>query len=135
MKKQIATALVVALMVSTPALAELTDYQRGVRAGLQVGLFMGELRGMGRYTLDSANEFNSYLSSLEQFLFNTFKENETAINEFRQLPLANQNTATINGPLPDANGRIGEYPADAFYTATGTGPALNTSSRDALGGV
>ncbi len=96
---------------------------------------MGELRGMGRYTLDSANQFNSYLSSFEQFLFNTFKENETAINEFRQSPLAAQNKVTVNGPIPDANGRIGEYPAEAFYTATGSGPIISSSTSDALGGA
>jgi hypothetical protein len=135
MRRQIVAALVIALLVSTPALAELTDYQRGVQAGLQVGLFMGELRGMGRYTLDSANQFNSYLSSFEQFLFNTFKENETAINEFRQSPLAAQNKVTVNGPIPDANGRIGEYPAEAFYTATGSGPIISSSTSDALGGA
>jgi len=119
----------VLILTATPALAELTDYQRGVYAGLQVGLYMGELHGMAMYTIDAADKFNNYIVNFNQFLLNTFGNNGTAIAEFNPRPVVPRNPTTRYGPIPDAEGRIGEYPAEAFYTATGSGGRMFTSSN------
>jgi hypothetical protein len=133
MKDAILISMVIAMLALTPALAELTDYQKGVTAGLEVGLFMGELRGMARYSMENLDKFNSYISNFSQFLFNTYGNNETAIAPFRPTPLIPKNLAASSVPIPGAEPRIGEYPASAYYTATGNWPTI--IHRDPLGGA
>ena len=43
----ILAAMVLSAMIAMPALAELTDYQKGVEEGLKIGFFMGNLSGAG----------------------------------------------------------------------------------------
>jgi hypothetical protein len=126
-----------ALTMAMPACAEMSDYERGVANGMKIGFFMGELYGKGQYSYDSAQEFNGFLDQFHQFLANSFKNNQTLINEFMKSPLPVRSSNAIGGtPYPDANGRIFGYPADAYYTAVGAGPGgVPENPGNAMGGV
>ena len=124
----------IVLLIIAPAVAELTPYQMGIIDGLRVGLFMGRLEGQGSYVTEAANSFNSYLGQFNQFLGKVFGNNTTAINA-NSLQAIGTSDRRIGGPLPNAYGRIGEYPAEAFYTATGSGPDVSPSSTAGMGWV
>jgi hypothetical protein len=85
--KRLLVLLTLILLLSIPALGELTEYQRGVANGLKIGLYMGELHGKSQYSTDYAREFNTYLDSYNQFLLASFGTNQTIINEFLLSPL------------------------------------------------
>ena len=69
--------LVMLILTISPALGEMTDYQRGVANGLKIGMFMGEYYGRGQYVMDYAGQFNTYLESYNQFLWASFANNQT----------------------------------------------------------
>ncbi len=137
--KLIATiAILVMLILAIPsALGEMTDYQRGVANGLKIGLFMGEYHGRGQYVMESAGQFNTYLESYNQFLWTSFANNQTLINEFMLSPIAVMPRSSSTGVLkPDASGRILGYPADSYFTWIGAVPGTTPlNGKDALPGV
>ena len=132
-----AAAVLIVLALALPALGQMTEYQRGVANGLKIGLFMGEYYGRGQYVTDYAAQYNTYLEEFNQFLYSSFANNQTLINEFMRPPLSAWSKSSSSGVLkPDASGRILGYPADAYYTAIGAVPG--TRPRDpkaALPGV
>jgi hypothetical protein len=116
---------------------QMTEYQRGVANGLKVGFFMGEYYGRGQYVLDYAGQFNTYLDKYNQFLWTSFGNNQTLINEFMHSPMRAKTISTKDGVLlPDASGRIFGYPAASYYTWIGAVPGTSpTNHGDALPGV
>ena len=48
---------------------------------------MGEYYGRGQYVSDYAGQFNTYLDQYNQFLWASFGDNQTLINEFMHLPI------------------------------------------------
>ena len=83
MKLIAAIAVLIILTLSVPpALGEMTEYQRGVANGLKIGLFMGEFHGKGLYVMDYAGQYNTYLENYNQFLWASFANNQSLINEF-----------------------------------------------------
>lgn len=121
-KIYVLTAMV-ALAIAIPASAEMSDYEKGVANGMKIGFFMGELHGKGQYSTESAQQFNGFLDQFYQFLSDSFKNNQTMIDEFMKPPLPVKATATVSSATyPDSSGRILGYPADAYYTAVGAGP-------------
>jgi hypothetical protein len=143
-KKIILTAIIASMLLASPVLAaELDDYQKGVASGLAIGLYMGKLQQPSAYSPDLANEYNSQVEKFNAFLQQVFANNQTMIDKFKLQPVVIQsprvavvgkrvhaidasfNQTPLQPPLPDANGRIGEYPADAYYTATGNWPSAN----------
>lgn len=120
-----ATAILVMLILASavPALSEMTEYQRGVANGLKIGLFMGEYYGRGQYVTGFAGQYNTYLESYNQFLWTSFGNNQTLIDEFTRSPIAVSPQPSSSGVLkPDASGRILGYPADSYYTWIGAVP-------------
>ena len=113
---------------------QMTEYQRGVSNGLKIGLFMGEYFGRGQYVSDYAGQFNTYLDQYNQFLWASFGNNQTLMNEFMRSPIAVHYKSTRSGVLlPDASGRILDYPAEAYYTAIGAVPGTSpTNPYDAM---
>ncbi len=133
-------AMAVFIMLITaapPALGEMTEYQRGVANGLKIGLFMGEYYGRGQYVTDYAGQFNTYLESYNQFLWASFANNQTLINEFMLSPIAVMPRSSSTGVFkPDASGRIFGYPADSYYTWIGAVPGTAPQNPgDSLPGV
>jgi hypothetical protein len=133
-------AMAVFIMLITaapPALGEMTEYQRGVANGLKIGLFMGEYNGRGQYVTDYAGQFNTYLESYNQFLWASFANNQTMINEFMLSPIAVMPRSSSTGVFkPDASGRIFGYPADSYYTWIGAVPGTAPQNPgDSLPGV
>jgi len=120
-----------------PVLAEMSDYQRGVANGLKIGLFMGEYYGRGQYVTDYAGQYNTYLDSYNQFLWATFADNRTLIQEFTRYPISTPVRSSSSGVLmPDASGRIFGYPADSYYTWVGAVPGTRPENPgNALPGV
>lgn len=125
------------LAFSVPVLAEMSEYQRGVANGLKIGLFMGEYFGRGQYVTDYAGQYNTYLESYNQFLWDSFGDNRTLINEFTRYPLSATIRSSSTGVLkPDASGRILGYPADSYYTWIGAVPGTTPENPgNALPGV
>ena len=132
-----AAAVLIVLALATPALGQMTEYQRGVANGLKIGLFMGEYYGRGQYVTDYAAQYNTYLEEFNQFLYSSFANNQTLINEFVRPPLSAWPKSSSSGVLkPDASGRILGYPADAYYTAIGAVPgSMPRDPKAALPGV
>jgi hypothetical protein len=133
-------AMAVFIMLITaapPALGEMTEYQRGVANGLKIGLFMGEYYGRGQYVTDYTGQFNTYLESYNQFLWASFPNNQTMINEFMLSPIAVMPRSSSTGVFkPDASGRIFGYPADSYYTWIGAVPGTAPQNPgDSLPGV
>ena len=116
---------------------QMTEYQRGVANGLKIGFFMGEYYGRGQYVLDYAGQFNTYLDQYNQFLWASFSNNQTLINDFTRSPIRVNTKSTSDGVLlPDASGRILGYPAASYYTWVGAVPGTSPiSPGDALPGV
>jgi hypothetical protein len=129
--------LIILLLAVAPAFGEMTDYQKGVANGLRIGLFMGEFHGRGQYVLESAGQFNTYLENYNQFLWDTFADNQTLMKEFMISPMAAGVKSSSTGVLrPDASGRILGYPADSYYTWIGAVPGTKPQNPgDALPGV
>lgn len=129
--------LFIILLAVAPAFGEMTDYQKGVANGLRIGLFMGEFHGRGQYVLETAGQFNTYLENYNQFLWDTFADNQTLLNEFMLTPMAAGVKSSSTGVLrPDASGRILGYPADSYYTWIGAVPGTKPQNPgDALPGV
>jgi hypothetical protein len=129
--------LIILLLAVAPAFGEMTDYQKGVANGLRIGLFMGEYHGRGQYVLETAGQFNTYLENYNQFLWDTFADNQTLLNEFMLTPMAAGVKSSSTGVLrPDASGRILGYPADSYYTWIGAVPGTKPQNPgDALPGV
>lgn len=138
MKLIAAVAVLIMLILAVPpALAEMTEYQRGVANGLKIGLFMGEYYGRGQYVMEAAGQFNTYLESYNQFLWTSFANNQTLISEFMLSPIAVAPRSSGTGVLkPDASGRILGYPADSYFTWIGAVPGTSPQNPgDALPGV
>jgi hypothetical protein len=138
MKLIAAIAVLIILTLSVPpALAEMTEYQRGVANGLNIGLFMGEYYGRGQYVMDYAGQYNTYLESYNQFLWASFANNQSLMNEFMRSPIAVAPRSSSTGVLkPDASGRILGYPADSYFTWIGAVPGTTPlNPGDALPGV
>ena len=138
MKLIAAIAVLIMLIMAVPlALGEMTEYQRGVANGLKIGLFMGEYHGRGQYVMDYAGQFNTYLENYNQFLWTSFANNQTLINEFRLSPIAVKPRSSSSGVLkPDASGRVLGYPADSYFTWIGAVPGTTPlNPGDALPGV
>jgi hypothetical protein len=74
--------LIIAVVLMSTASAELTEFQRGMAAGLEMGLKMGKWLGAG----DAAN-VNANLDSYNNALVQIFGNNETILSRFRQSPL------------------------------------------------
>jgi len=137
--KLIAAMAVLIMLILTvpPAFGEMTEYQRGVANGLKIGLFMGEFHGRGQYVMESAGQFNTYLDNYNNFLWTSFADNQSLINEFMLSPIAVTTRSSGTGVLkPDASGRILGYPADSYYTWVGAVPGTTPENPgDALPGV
>ncbi len=133
----IAILIILFLAAVAPALGEMTEYQRGVANGLKIGLFMGEYYGRGQYVTDYAGQYNKYLDTYNQFLWASFWNNQTLMNEFMRLPIAVALRPSSSGVLkPDASGRILGYPAASYYTWIGAVPGTQPQNPgDALPGV
>ena len=69
--------LLVLILVITPAMAELTDYQRGIQQGLLVGLKMGYLQGAAPFNTNAAQQYSSMLSAYNARLPVIFGNNLT----------------------------------------------------------
>jgi hypothetical protein len=132
-----AAAILIILALAAPSLGQLTEYQRGVANGLKIGLFMGEYYGRGQYVTDYAGQYNTYLENYYQFLYSSFANNQTLIDEFMLSPIKAKLKSSSSGVLkPDARGRIMGYPADAYYTAIGAVPGTSVENPgNALPGV
>ncbi len=138
MKFIAAVAVLVMLIIAVPpVLGEMTDYQRGVANGLKIGLFMGEYHGKGLYVMESAGQFNTYLENYNRFLWESFSDNQTLMNEFMLSPIAVSPRSSSTGVLrPDASGRVLGYPADSYFTWIGAVPGTTPlNPGDALPGV
>lgn len=161
MKKSTLAIIATLTMLTAPAMAELTDYQKGFSDGLGIGLYMGKLQGLTQYSTEAAAQAKAQLSSaIENFnqqLTFVFGNNETAISMFKIQPAGQTaisspasdyqvvgatkpvhsidgswNNSATSAPIPDASGRIGEYPADAYYTATGNWPSSSQYNNSGL---
>ncbi len=131
MKKKILIVAFVLSIMALPALGDLTEYQMGFSKGMEVGFLMGDLKGRALYSSDGVKEYNSYLDQYNNLISYVFWDNTTILRKYFLGPMYYMNPATQYGPMPDAHGRIGEYPADAFYTATGSGPRANANNPGA----
>jgi hypothetical protein len=129
--------LIIFIVAVPPALGEMTDYQRGVANGLKIGLFMGEYHGRGQCVMETAGQFNTYLENYNHFLWESFSDNQTLINQFMLLPIAVGLRSSSTGVLkPDASGRVLGYPADSYFTWIGAVPGTKPQNPgDALPGV
>ena len=128
MKRIITTTVLVLFIIALPALGNLTEYQMGFSKGLEAGFLIGDLKGRALYSSDGAKEYNSYLDQYNNLISYVFWDNATLLRKYFLSPVYYKNPATPYGPLPDAHGRIGEYPADSFYTATGSGPKVSADN-------
>jgi hypothetical protein len=121
MKKiMILVAIVNLAIIMPPAMAELTDYQKGVAAGLNTGFFMWNLSLAAQQNLDSAKEYNANVELFNKWLVSIFDNNQTMINMFQLTPLSFREPVDVSSEGLGYERRIGEYPAAAYYTATGT---------------
>ncbi len=153
----IAVAAILSL-VAVPALADMTDYQKGVNAGLMNGLRIGYLLGGAPYSTNAAQQYSGMVNPFNSWLQGTFGSNQTEINLFWMKPLSGQAMAggyqaypTNNLTKPvhsidgswnqstvayhaDQKGQINGYDPDTYYTMVGwnNAPAAPTYT-DAYG--
>ena len=83
---------------------------------------MGEYHGKGQYVMESAGQFNTYLENYNQFLWTSFADNQTLINEFMLAHCRFFRSSSTGVLIPDASGRVLGYPADSYFTWIGAVP-------------
>lgn len=140
------TMAVIAMLslVAMPAMAELTDYQKGVNDGLIKGLRIGYMLGGSPYDTNSAQQYSGMVNPFNVWLQSVFGANQTALSIFEMKPLSGQTmvggyqayptvnstkpTHNIDGSWnqsttayhPDAKGKIYGYDPDTYYTMVGS---------------
>ena len=136
--------LVLISLAALPAMAELTDYQKGVQEGIKAGFAMGQAyQGLNDGAVTS-DQYGQTVNSFNSFVQAVFAGNQTAINQFLMNPQATRvgtgyqaYPSAINKPVhaidaswnqtatynPDVKGTVYGMPADAYYTWTGNWPA------------
>ena len=72
-------AIAMLSMVAMPAMAGLTDYQKGVMDGIKEGIAMGKLLGAAPYDPAAAGNYNNLVDNFNQGLAAIFQNNQTAI--------------------------------------------------------
>ena len=152
----IAVAAILSL-VAIPAMADMTDYQKGVNAGLMNGLRIGYLLGGAPYDTNAAQQYSGMVNPFNSWLQGTFGANQTEINLFWMKPLSGQaivggyqaySTSNLTKPVhsidgswnqtttayhADTKGKIYGYDPDTYYTMVGWNNAP-TSPAAASGG-
>lgn len=152
----IAVAAILTL-VAVPAMATLTDYQRGVNDGLANGLRIGYLLGGAPYDTTAAQKYSDMVNPFNSWLQAVFGANQTEINLFWMRPLSGQTMVggyqmypVVNKTKPvhsidgswnqttaeyhaDQKGKIYGYDPDTYYTMVGWSNAP-TSPSQANGG-
>jgi len=126
----LALAFILAI-VAIPATASLTDYQKGVEEGLKIGFFMGNLSGLSQCNIEAARSYNENINQYNNWLAEIFDQNQTMLTIYALSPLVFSEPVNIGSQSAYYEKRIGEYPAEAYYTATGMGP----SNSPAMGWV
>ena len=145
------TALIVLLI---PAMAELTDYQKGVQAGIKAGFSMGRSYQQSYDGTLDAGRYNQAINNYDQTIQSVFAGNQTAINTLLIYPTSaattdvspnmypasnsynkpvhaidaswNQTTQTVAAP-PQGQTIFGE-PIDAYCTDNPDAPACDLSN-------
>ena len=131
-------------LVAIPAMASMTDYQKGVNDGLANGLRIGYLLGGAPYNTNANQQYSSMVNPFNSWLQGTFGANQTEINLFWMKPLSGQAMAggyqaypTNNLTRPvhsidgswnqstvsyhaDQKGQIYGYDPDTYYTMVGS---------------
>ena len=154
----IAVAAILSL-VAIPAMADMTDYQKGVNDGLANGLRIGYLLGGAPYDTNAAQKYSSMVNPFNSWLQGTFGANQTEINLFWMKPLSGQTmvkgyqgypvvnstkpTHSIDGSWnqsttakynPDVKNKIYGYDPDTYYTMVGwSGSGLPDAQKDSSG--
>jgi hypothetical protein len=132
-----------------PAMGQLSDYQKGVEAGLQAGMTIAKLLGAAPFDPSMAQQYNNQVDAFNQGLSAIFAGNQTIINKFLLKPYGTAATAaaaysskpvhSIDGSWnnttkvigdPDEGKRIGDMPASSYYTWVGTAPGLPYTQTD-----
>lgn len=122
--KRVFCAIAALWLLAVSDASELTEFQRGVAEGLKIGFYMGNLSGTGQHSIEAAREFNANIMQYNKWLESVFRNNESLINFFVLYPYEFEEPLIISEPGGFAERRIGDYPAEAFYTATGGGAKL-----------
>jgi len=122
-----------------PAMGELTDYQKGVEAGLQAGMTIARLLGAAPFDPSMAQQYNNQVDAFNQGLSGIFAGNQTVIDKFWLKPYGTataaasaytgkpvhsidgswNNTTRVLGD-PDEGKRIYDMPASSYYTWVGS---------------
>lgn len=151
----IAVAAII-LLVAIPAMADMTDYQKGVNDGLANGLRIGYLLGGAPYDTNAAQQYSGMVNPFNSWLQAVFGANQTELNLFWMKPLPGQTTATGFQPYPvvnstkpvhsidgswnqstttyhaDEKGKIHGYDPETYYTMVGW-PDSSKAPTDANG--
>jgi hypothetical protein len=147
---RIAAVIAMLSIMALPVMAELTDYQKGVDAGLRAGGQISYLLGAAPYNTTAAQQYNKMVNQFNAWLQNVFGNNQTAINTFWMNQMSVQTTGTgyqayptvstkpvhsIDGSWnqsttkynPDLTNKIYGYDPDTYYTMVGwSGSGLPT---------
>ena len=139
----IAVAAILSL-VAIPAMAEMTDYQKGVNDGLANGLRIGYLLGGAPYDTNANQQYNGMVNPFNSWLQAVFGANQTEINLFWMKTLSGQTMVggyqaypVVNSTKPvhsidgswnqttavyhaDQKGKIYGYDPDTYYTMVGS---------------
>jgi hypothetical protein len=90
-------------LVAMPAMAELTDYQRGVEDGIKAGGRITYYLGAAPYDTNAAQQYSSLINPFNSWLQTVFGSNQTALNIFLMKPyssIANPyRTSVYNKPV------------------------------------
>ena len=152
-------------LVAMPAMAELTDYQKGVQAGIKAGFSMGRSYQQSYDGRLDIGQYNQAINNYDQIIQSVFAGNQTAINTLLINPTSsattdvspnmypvtssynkpihaidasfNQTNRTVMGP-PQGQTIYGE-PIDAYCTDNPYAPACDMTAYNkygqSLGGV
>lgn len=134
-------------LAAIPAMADMTDYQKGVNDGLMNGLRISYLLGGAPYSTSAAQQYTNMVNPFNSWLQSVFGANQTEINLFWMKPLStdvnpnvapystskykpihavdasfNQTNRTVMGPQGQT---IHGQPIDAYCTTNPDAPACN----------
>ena len=108
------------VVFAIPAMAELTDYQKGVQAGIKAGFSMGRSYQQSYDGTLDVGRYNQAVNNYDQTIQSIFAGNQTAINTLLINPTSTATTDVNPNVAPANSYRKPIHAIDASFNQTNT---------------
>lgn len=114
--------LAILSLAAIPAMADMTDYQKGVHDGLMNGLKIAYLLGGAPYNTNSNQQYSNMINPFNSWLQSVFAANQTEISFFWMKPLTT-----------DVNPNVVPYSTSKYKPVHAVDASFNQTNRTVMG--